>query len=54
MPMISMHQLLDHAAEHDYGFPAFNFNNMEQMYAIMEAVENTDSPVFVQASAGIG
>ena len=35
MPMISMRQLLDHAAEHDYGVPAFNVNNMEQMHAIM-------------------
>ena len=54
MPMISMCQLLDHAAEHDYGVPAFNVNNMEQMHSIMEAAEKTDSPVFVQASAGIG
>ena len=54
MPMISMRQLLDHAAEHDYGVPAFNVNNVEQMHAIMEAVENTDNSVFVQASAGIG
>ena len=52
MPMISMRQLLDHAAEHDYGVPAFNVNNMEQMHAIMEAAEKTDSPVIVQASAG--
>jgi len=50
--MISMRQLLDHAAEHDYGVPAFNVNNMEQMHAIMEAAEKTDSPVIVQASAG--
>ena len=49
MPMISMRQLLDHAAEHDYGVPAFNVNNMEQMHAIMEAAEKTDSPVIVQA-----
>ena len=54
MPMISMRQLLDHVAEHDYGVPAFSVNNMEQMHSIIEAVENTDSPVFVQASAGIG
>jgi fructose-bisphosphate aldolase class II len=54
MPMISMRQLLDHAAEHDYGVPAFNVNNMKQIHAIMEAVENTDNSVFVQASAGIG
>ena len=52
MPMISMRQLLDHAAEHDYGVPAFNVNNMEQMHSIMEAAEKTDSPVIVQASAG--
>ena len=52
MPMISMRQMLDHEAEHDYGDPALNVNNMEQMYAIMEAAEKTDSPVIVQASAG--
>jgi fructose-bisphosphate aldolase class II len=47
-----MRQLLDHAAEHDYGVPAFNVNNLEQMRAIMEGAEATDSPVIVQASAG--
>ncbi len=52
MPMISMRQLLDHAAENDYGVPAFNVNNLEQMRAIMEAADKTDSPVIVQASAG--
>ena len=52
MGMISMRQLLDHAAEHNYGVPAFNVNNLEQMRAIMEAAEKTDSPVIVQASAG--
>ncbi len=52
MPMISMRQLLDHAAEHDYGVPAFNVNNLEQMRAIMEGAAATDSPVIVQASAG--
>ena len=52
MPMISMRQMLDHEVEHDYGDPAFNVNNMEQMHAIMEASEQTDSPVIVQASAG--
>jgi hypothetical protein len=52
MPMISMRQMLDHEVEHDYGVPAFNVNNMEQMHAIMEAAEKTDSPVIVQASAG--
>ena len=52
MPMISMRQILDHEAEHDYGDSAFNVNNMEQMHTIMEAAEKTDSPVIVQASAG--
>ena len=52
MALISMRQLLDHAAENDYGVPAFNVNNLEQMRAIMEAADKTDSPVIVQASAG--
>ncbi len=52
MALISMRQLLDHAAEHSYGVPAFNVNNLEQMRAIMEAADATDSPVIVQASAG--
>lgn len=52
MALISLRQLLDHAAEHGYGVPAFNVNNLEQMRAIMQAAEATDSPVIVQASAG--
>lgn len=52
MAIISLRQLLDHAAEHSYGCPAFNVNNMEQMQAIMQAADETDSPVIVQASAG--
>ncbi len=52
MALISMRQLLDHAAEYSYGVPAFNVNNLEQMRAIMEAATETDSPVIVQASAG--
>ncbi|WP_027853580.1 class II fructose-bisphosphate aldolase [Marinobacterium litorale] len=52
MALISMRQLLDHAAENGYGIPAFNVNNLEQMRAIMEAASKTDSPVIVQASAG--
>lgn len=52
MALISLRQLLDHAAEHSYGVPAFNVNNLEQMRAIMEAADQTDSPVIVQASAG--
>ena len=52
MALISLRQLLDHAAENDYGVPAFNVNNLEQMRAIMEAAAETDSPVIVQASAG--
>jgi len=52
MALISLRQLLDHAAEHGYGVPAFNVNNLEQMRAIMEAADATNSPVIVQASAG--
>ena len=52
MALITMRQLLDHAAEFGYGVPAFNVNNLEQMRAIMEAADQTNSPVIVQASAG--
>ncbi len=52
MALISLRQLLDHAAEYNYGIPAFNVNNLEQMRAIMEAADETNSPVIVQASAG--
>lgn len=52
MAMIALRQLLDHAAEHGYGVPAFNINNLEQIQAIMTAAERTDSPVILQASAG--
>ena len=52
MALVSLRQLLDHAAEHAYGLPAFNVNNMEQVKAIMEAADATDSPVILQGSAG--
>ena len=52
MPLITLRQLLEHAAECNYGVPAFNVNNMEQMHAIMQAADETNSPVIVQASAG--
>ncbi|MCX2725377.1 class II fructose-bisphosphate aldolase [Roseibium salinum] len=52
MARITLRQLLDHAAEHDYGVPAFNINNMEQALAIMAAADQTDSPVIIQASRG--
>ncbi len=52
MALISLRQLLDHAAEHDYGVPAFNVNNMEQVHAIMQAAAAVDAPVILQASAG--
>ena len=52
MALISMRQMLDHAAEHGYGVPAFNVNNLEQTRAIMEAAAETNSPVIMQASAG--
>ena len=52
MALIPLRKLLDHAAENDYGVAAFNVNNMEQIQAIMEAAEETESPVIVQASRG--
>ena len=52
MPLVSLRQLLDHAAEHRYGIPAFNVNNLEQVKAIMAAADETDSPVIMQGSAG--
>jgi len=52
MALISLRQLLDHAAENGYGVPAYNVNNLEQMRAIMEAADEADAPVIVQASAG--
>ena len=52
MARITLRQLLDHAAEHGYGVPAYNMNNMEQGLAIMAAAEATRSPVILQASRG--
>ncbi len=52
MALISMRQLLDYAAEHNFGMPAFNVNNMEQVHAIMQAADACDSPVIMQGSAG--
>ena len=52
MALISLRQLLDHAAENDYGVPAFNVNNLEQVRAIMEGAASVNSPVILQASAG--
>ena len=52
MPLVSMRQLLDHAAENNYGIPAFNVNNLEQVQAVMTAAAEVDAPVILQASAG--
>ena len=52
MSLVSLRQLLDHAADHQYGVPAFNVNNLEQILAIMQAADACDSPVILQASAG--
>ena len=52
MPLVSMRQLLDHAAEHGYGIPAFNVNNLEQVQAVMTAAAEVNAPVILQASAG--
>jgi fructose-bisphosphate aldolase class II len=52
MALVSLRQLLDHAAENGYGVPAFNINNLEQIQAILQAADETASPVILQASAG--
>jgi fructose-bisphosphate aldolase, class II len=52
MALVSLRQLLDHAAENSYGMPAFNVNNMEQVHAIMQAADEANSPVIMQGSAG--
>ncbi len=52
MALVSLRQLLDHAAENGYGLPAFNVNNLEQIQAIMAAADEANSPVIMQASAG--
>jgi fructose-bisphosphate aldolase, class II len=52
MALVSMRQLLDHAAEHGYGIPAFNVNNLEQVQAVMAAADEVGAPVILQASAG--
>jgi len=52
MPLVSMRQLLDHAAENGYAIPAFNVNNLEQVQSIMEAAAEVDAPVIMQGSAG--
>ena len=52
MALVSLRQVLDHAAEQGYGLPAFNINNLEQVQAIMQAANECDSPVIMQASVG--
>ena len=53
MPLVSMRQLLDHAAENTYGIPAFNVNNLEQVQAVMtRGRRKSNAPVILQASAG--
>jgi len=52
MALVSLRQLLDHAAEQNYGLAAFNVNNMEQVHAVMQAADEVNSPVILQGSAG--
>ena len=52
MPLVSMRELLDHAAANRYGIPAFNVNNLEQVQAVMSAADEVNAPVILQASAG--
>ena len=53
MALVSLRQLLDHAAENGYGLPAFNVNNLEQIQAIMQAADECNSPVIMQGSADV-
>ena len=53
MALVSLRQLLDHAAENGYGLPAFNVNNLEQIQAIMQAADECNSPVIMQGSAAV-
>ena len=52
MPLVSMRQILDHAAENNYGVPAFNINNMEQIIAVLQAARKVNAPVIIQTSTG--
>ena len=52
MPIVSMRQILDHAAENNYGVPAFNFNDMEQILAVLNAARKVNAPVILQTSTG--
>ena len=52
MALVSMRELLDHAAANGYGIPAFNVNNLEQVQAVMAAADAVGAPVILQASAG--
>ena len=52
MPLVTMRQILDHAAEHDYGVPAFNINDMEQILAVLQAARKVNAPVILQTSTG--
>ena len=52
MALVSMRELLDHAAANGYGIPAFNVNNLEQVQAVMQAADEVGAPVILQASAG--
>lgn len=50
--LVTGKELLDHANKNGYAVGAFNINNMEIVQAIIEAAEETNSPVILQASQG--
>lgn len=52
MPLVTMRQILDHAAENNYGVPAFNINDMEQIIAVLQAAKKVNAPVILQTSTG--
>ena len=50
--LVSGKEIMEHAHENGYAVGAFNINNMEAVQAIVEAAEELQSPVIIQASQG--
>ncbi|MCL2027355.1 MAG: class II fructose-bisphosphate aldolase, partial [Bacteroidales bacterium] len=50
--LVNSKELFAKAMAGRYAIPAFNFNNLEQMQAIIQACVDTKSPVILQVSAG--
>ncbi len=50
--LVNTKEMFADAMKHQYAVPAYNFNNMEQMQAIIQACVETKSPVILQVSSG--